>query len=121
MIVKPSRITTHSNTLIDNIFTNNLSDSSHSGLLINDITDHLPVFTFTDQPLQHNHKEKHYSYIRTLNENSINLFRTALDNQNWENVYSEDDVDIAYDKCMEVFTTLYNQCCPIKKIFVKNK
>ena len=47
MIVKPSRITTHSNTLIDNIFTNNLSDSSHSGLLINDITDHSQISHFS--------------------------------------------------------------------------
>ena len=88
--------------MIDNIFTNNLSDSSHSELLISYITDHVPVFTFTDQPLQHNHKEKHYSYIRTLSEHSINSFRTALDNQNWGNVYSEDDVDIANDKFIEV-------------------
>ena len=47
LIVKPSRITTHSNTLIDNIFTNNLSDSSHSGLLINDITDHSQISHFS--------------------------------------------------------------------------
>ena len=44
LINKPSRITEFSQTLIDNIFTNNIETVNNSGLLINDITDHLPVF-----------------------------------------------------------------------------
>ncbi len=49
VISKPSRITSHSATLIDNIFTNNIDDNSiFSGLLMNDITDHLPVFVMFD-------------------------------------------------------------------------
>ena len=43
-ITRPSRITSHCATLIDNIFTNVLDNNIISGLLINDITDHLPVF-----------------------------------------------------------------------------
>ena len=44
LISKPSRITDVSATLIDNIFTNELTYTITSGLLINDISDHLPVF-----------------------------------------------------------------------------
>ena len=44
LISKPSRITDVSATLIDNIFTNELTCTTTSGLLINDISDHLPVF-----------------------------------------------------------------------------
>ena len=43
-ITRPSRITSYSATLIDNIFTNDIENKSESGLLIKDITDHLPVF-----------------------------------------------------------------------------
>ena len=44
LIDKPSRITDSNATLIDNIFTNELNSYITSGLLINDISDHLPVF-----------------------------------------------------------------------------
>ena len=44
LIERPSRITNHSSTLIDNIFTNAKEYTNVSGLLVNDITDHLPIF-----------------------------------------------------------------------------
>ena len=44
LIDKPSRITYSSGTLIDNIFTNELNSNIISGFLINDISDHIPVF-----------------------------------------------------------------------------
>ena len=40
-ITRPSRITSHSATLIDNIFTNVIENKTISGLLISDITGHL--------------------------------------------------------------------------------
>ena len=45
IISKPSRITRFSSTLIDNIFTNNIDDTLYSGLLISDVSDHLPIFS----------------------------------------------------------------------------
>ena len=45
IITKPTRITSHSSTLIDNIFTN-IHDYAHmSGIIMCDISDHFPVFT----------------------------------------------------------------------------
>ena len=44
LIKKPSRITSYSSTLIDNIFTNQMNQKIESGLLISDVTDHLPIF-----------------------------------------------------------------------------
>ena len=53
-IDKPTRITSYTNTLIDNIYTNNIHHGIYSGLLINDITDHLPVFIICP-----NHVQRH--------------------------------------------------------------
>ena len=47
LISKPTRITSHTDTLIDNIFTNDLDHSKFSGLLWSDISDHLPIFQIT--------------------------------------------------------------------------
>ena len=44
LIDRPSRITNHSSTLIDNIFTNAKEYNNVRRLLVNDITDHLPIF-----------------------------------------------------------------------------
>ena len=50
LISRPTRLTSYSATLIDNIFTNNISASCDNGLIINDLSDHLPIFTlcYTD-------------------------------------------------------------------------
>ena len=45
LIKRPTRITSNTATLIDNIFTNNLSNVSISGLMFCDISDHFPIFT----------------------------------------------------------------------------
>ena len=39
---KPARITSLSNSLIDNIFTNCINDDIYSGLIMNDLSVHLP-------------------------------------------------------------------------------
>jgi hypothetical protein len=41
----PARIiTSHTATLIDNIFTNQLSDNIFNGIVLNDLSDYLPIF-----------------------------------------------------------------------------
>ena len=42
LITRPTRITPHSKTLIDNVFTNTLEPVIHSGNMISTISDHLP-------------------------------------------------------------------------------
>ena len=44
-ITKPTRITSHSATLIDNIFANIYDNAHMSGITVCDINDHIPVFT----------------------------------------------------------------------------
>ena len=51
-IVRPTRITPHSKTLIDNIFTNTLENIS-SGNIITSISDHLPQYSI----VEHNENE----------------------------------------------------------------
>ena len=45
LVRKPTRITDQSATLIDNIFTNDVINNMNNYVLIDDITDHLPVAT----------------------------------------------------------------------------
>ena len=47
LITKPSRISEFSAMLIDNIFTNELTNDVCSRLLLADVSDHLPVFAMS--------------------------------------------------------------------------
>ena len=64
LIYRPSRITTHSCTLIDNN-TNQINYSIRSGLLMNDITDHLPIFALCNYEIG-NKKSDPVKYVRNF-------------------------------------------------------
>ena len=54
----PSTVTFHCATFVNNIFNNDIENHTLSRLLINDISDLLPVFTFYDIK----HKKEHPEY-----------------------------------------------------------
>lgn len=66
-ILQPTRITNHSQTLIDNIFFNSLEHLTLSGNIVYDLTDHLPNFLiikkFTSLPNSVKIYERDYSHF----------------------------------------------------------
>ena len=60
VITKPTRITSHTATLIDHIYTNTINRLT-SGIATVDISDHLPVFCLVDTPLKKQTKQNMYS------------------------------------------------------------
>ena len=68
LILKPTRITQHTATLIDNIFTNDTEviDFTSNGIIFSDISDHLPVV--------------HVRYVaaRTENIQKMNIFSKEI-------------------------------------------
>ena len=60
-IIKPTRITTYSATLIDNIFFNSIDYQTLCGNLLYDLTDHLPNFLITSRLNMSTNKEKIYN------------------------------------------------------------
>ncbi len=112
-ITKPSRITSSCATLIDNIFVNILEKTIKSGLLINDITDHLPIFVTYFCEVNIN-KEKYSKVIRLRTEERLNRFRNDLMKEHWDHVYSTNNVNKAYELFFKRYLWLYNNNCPIK-------
>ncbi len=119
-ITKPSRITSHSATIIDNIFTNNTENKIVSGLLVKDITDHLLVFAIYDC----NHKlmeENKISHRRMRTVESVNAFREDLKTYDWSDVLQAQDVNSAYEIFLDSFLALYNKSCPVRQNKRKKK
>ena len=118
LIDRPSRITTHSCTLIDNIFTNQINYSIRSGLLMNDITDHLPIFALCNYEIE-NKKSDPVKYVRNLKNENVSLLIESLSQEMWNNVLQSDDVNVAYINFIETFSKLYNLHCPVKRLMLK--
>ena len=111
LINKPTRITPHSSTLIDNILINNNSNISVSGILYADISDHLPLFQITSGCFQ-----GHYSSPNTTRDicsNTLLAFKADIEYTDWSEVYNCTDADTAYDTFLNHFTILYNHHFPL--------
>ena len=70
LIDKPTRITDSSTTLIDNIFTNELRFNLTSGIMFNDIIDHLPIFALCEYNISR-YNVKEFQFIRNMNEDKM--------------------------------------------------
>ena len=57
-----SRITSHTATLLDNIFINSLDRFCASGVLFSDVSEHLPVFTFLSEKMNVEDKKTWITY-----------------------------------------------------------
>ena len=115
-ILKPTRITTDSATLIDNIFTNTIENKIISGLLLNDISDHLPVFTtlqYSNFTKKQNNVDIHKT-TRHRTPEAIEALKEDLREQRWTDVYTNNNPNKAYEEFLSVFTTLYDKHCPRK-------
>jgi hypothetical protein len=118
LITLPTRLTSHSATLIDNIFTNNLEKYAFSGLILSDISDHLPIFTIAhDNDLKAD--EASYIIIRDKSTTNKTLFRNHLSAINWYDLADVHEPKLAYSSFLNKFNDTYNSCFPLKKI--KNK
>ena len=107
LINKPTRITEDSATIIDNIITNNLKGNTISGILINDIRFHLPVFVIT----KHVVVKKTVAVSKVRHNTGVCLLtnlRKALSDINWNVVYETSIVDITYNNFVCIYTHLMN-------------
>ena len=112
LITRPTRITRDTKTRIDNIFTTDLNSHKQSGIIINDISGHLPMYVVT----RYIHKEtlnKTCIKKRVINDVTKKALIKDLENCNWDEILAEEDVNITYNKFVNMFTTLFNTNCPV--------
>ena len=116
LINRPTRITSHTATLIDNIFVNNPSDIQQltNGILFSDIFDHLPIFTV--QPYKQLQLNNIKLIRREISPRTRSHFQTAINNCNWDDIYKCNNPNTAYNKFLTKYSTIFNTCYPFKII-----
>uniref|UniRef100_A0A8C6MEW6 Reverse transcriptase domain-containing protein n=1 Tax=Nothobranchius furzeri TaxID=105023 RepID=A0A8C6MEW6_NOTFU len=112
VITQPTRITSTCATLIDNIYTNEIEKTANSGLLISDISDHLPIFIIHKNAFKKPKELDQIKHVRIRTEDAITAFCNDLLKENWSGVYVK-DVNVAYDTFLKTYKSLYNKNCPV--------
>ena len=115
----PTRITAHSATLIDNIFTNCLGSQHINGLLFQDISDHLPIFAINLANAENIDKNR-VVHARDTSTANVIKFRERLANFDWSTILSIDNPIIAYDNLLSNYSCIYNDCFPLRRINIRN-
>src|SRR5688572_1861759 len=116
-ITQPTRITTTSSTLIENIFSNRTSKVVDSYILASDISDHLPILARINlTPIAEDTTAN--LVTRNINAASCEQFKTLLSQVDWSVVSDScagNDPDSSYDLFLSLFKTAYNTAFPLKK------
>ena len=112
-ITRPTRFGTTSSTLIDNIFINKPHNLLVSGILITDISDHLPIFYISSELFQKNSTQFLTKTIRMTSSENIANFKNELSEIDWTLLERCQDPNAAYDTFLNIFTDIYNKNLPI--------
>ena len=116
VITSPTRITTTSATVIDNIFINCNNIAYDSAGIYCDISDHLPIGAHIELKLDVK-KNSQYIYKRFFTQNNLDAFTVALRDTSWEDVLQlsqASDPDAAYTKFLDTYCYLFDVYFPLK-------
>ena len=112
-IIKPTRVTHSSATLIDNIYVSNmLSRNSQSCILLSDMSDHFPCLTMIRNVSKENKNPLVFKSRKIYPENIENISE-RLSQYDWNNLDGM-DCNSCYDLVLDRVTTCLNEECPEK-------
>ena len=123
-ISSPTRITTKSRTLIDNIFSNNTSHETLSGNITTTISDHYAQFLLL-KDISHTKKEKAEIYNHDFEKLYQNKekFENDLKKTDWNSVLDikKNDTDNSFQMFLNSINKNITTHAPIKKLSNKDK
>ena len=119
LINTPTRVTTRSETTIDNIFTSQSDQVLLSGTIATDLkSDHLPVYAVMDKLLKKQQSESFY-YVRNYSDQNKARFRDKLKNSDFSSVYNQTEPNKIIEALDKIVNPLYYSCFPKKRKKVK--
>ena len=117
LINRPTRITDSTGTIIDNIYTNNISIESenHQGILSPNVSDHEAVFHINIiNNLYKNDNE--YQLIRQMNKKNYDKYINIISIYDWSVVKRCQCCQEAYTCFSTILSNIYNSCFPVIKV-----
>ena len=116
LIVRPTRLTSYSASLIDNICANSFCNIIVSGFFFTDVPDHLPIFAIHYEQGLNNDGRKSFVSFRGKKTANIKKFHQLLQSTDWTNIYNVTNVNTAYSCFLNKYSKIFDTCFPIEKI-----
>ena len=117
-ILQPTRLTSHSKTLIDNIFSNILSSEIISGNLTATISDHLPQFLFAPNILSNPSYNRSNIFERDWSKFNKENFILDYFEKNWSDILQLDqqNVDLSIESFLNNMNSILDSNAPFKRV-----
>ena len=117
-ILNPTRITSHSKTLIYNIFSNDISHEITYGNINTTISDHLPQFSFVSNILPNSSTQKSNFYERDWSKFKQENFILEYFDKDWADLLQIDqqNVNLSMDIFLNKMDSILNTNAPLKKV-----
>ena len=123
LILKPTRVTPTSATLIDHIYTNKINQENNmnitSGIIVTDVADHFGTFY-----LRHNNGQTpktSYKQTRIYSDNNMLHFKQLLDAWDSSEILNTNCPNGAYDKFLNDINKMHDHAFPLKLIKLTRK
>ena len=128
IVSRPTRITDHSATLIDHVYTNNLDSALSCNILTLDISDHLATHTKISlgtstmaSRINTAQSKNDKSEFRIFNEANHEKFKNYINAETWQEISNDMNAQTAYDKFEEIYLKHYNNAYPLKTEHIRRK
>ena len=120
-ITRPTRITNHSATLIDNIYiSNQLHRDFESTIIIHDLSDHLPWLTMLKQTKILS-KEPLTFTSRCLNEQKLKEVNHRLMRKDWIGLLTGTTCDEKFNQFSSIINTTLDEIAPSRTVKISTK
>ena len=88
-----------------------------TGIIVTDITDHFPTVFYKNLKMLKQKSDTNNKYVcrRNHSEDNISRFQNSLSRVNWSEILDGVDVNSDYNKFLNIFNELYDECIPMKK------
>ena len=129
IVSRPTRITEHSATLIDHVYTNNIDSTLSCNIITLDLSDHLATHTRVTlgNSTAESRRISTQSKVEKCNQrifNEVNdlKFRQLIHDETWEDALLDDlDTQSSYSKFNEIYTKHYNTAYTLRSEHVRSR
>ncbi len=113
IMMRPTRCTPITASLIDHIVTNSRSSVFETVILVSRISDHFPIL-FISKDCKTKHKPNIITY-QNFSSDAIDSFKNNLKNINWNSLTNFQNTQQQYDDFTDTFFSLYDISFPLLK------
>ena len=117
IINKPTRFIKGTAVAIDHISINSVTTTKFkTGIIKSDVLDHFPILFIAGCIIHKKEIKEYYIFRRDLSDVSVEIFKYKLHSVRWDSITNSCDRDNAYDIFIEIFSSLYEECFPKRKL-----